>query len=217
MDKPIKSRKIIFFNFILWFLAVCAMLFVFFKKLTPSYSQETLHAVNFITTPDLYSEDVISQTFTSTYDNLSSIDIALSYEDNISQNACVRIQLLHGEDIIMEQDLAVRACPNQSFLSLQTNVSDCQDEEFIIRVENISPAVDHTAFALMATNKEYLYLTNTSDCVLNGISDPLRMICRFTYQTGYIYFPALTYVFWILIATLILSKYLSQKCSGFRL
>lgn len=203
MDKRTKSSGFILLNIIFWFFAVFAMIFVFFKKLTPSYSQETLHAVNFITTPDLYSNDVITQTFTSTYHKLTSIDIALSYEENISLDAQVRIQLLHGEEIIMEQDLTVRACPNQSFLTLSTDVSDCQGDEFIIRVENISPVVENTAFALMATDKDYLYLTNTSDCALNGSTKPIRIFCRFNYQTGYIYYPALTYAFWVFLAALI--------------
>lgn len=210
MTKSAKSLILILLQIILWLLAVCAMIFIFHKKLSPLYSEETSNATHFITTPDLLSGDVLTQTFISTYDRLNTIDIAFSYEDDISQDTMVQIRILHGEEVIVKQDLSVRACPNNSFLSLRTDVSGCQGEIFTVHVENISPTPDHTAFALMATDKEYLYLANTSDYALNGIAEPARILCQFTYQTGYSYYPAATYVFWILLTTLILSGLLPR-------
>ena len=131
MNKPKKFPILIVYNIILWSLTVCAISFVLYKKITPSYSQESLNAIYSVNTPDLYSKDVITQTFISTNNNLTLIEIALFYKEDISQDAQVRVQLLHEEEVIMEQDLTVAACPNQAFIPFHTLVTNCQGEEFM--------------------------------------------------------------------------------------
>lgn len=190
---------------IIWLLAACSMIFVFYKKLTPIYADETLSASNYITTEELKPGDFVIQTFTSTYNHLENVDIALSYADTIADDTAVLFQVYHGTELIIEQPLAVKSCPNVSFLTLYTNVSDCKGDTFTIRVENISENDDNTSFSLMATDKEYLYLDNTSNYQFDDQPETARIFCRFTYQTGWTYYPALTYAFWVFLVSLIVT------------
>lgn len=210
MIKPAKTRILFLLQIVIWLLAVCMMVFVLIRKMTPIYSDETLNAAHFITTPELLPGDTVTQTFTSSYDKLTNVDIALCYADDISENATVLLQVLKEDTVIVQQALSVRACPNNSFLSLSVKASDCLGDLFTIRVENISDSSDNTSFTLMATDKEYLYLDNTSDYEWNGLAAPSRILCRFTYQTGYSYYQALTYAFWVFLAALILTGLLSR-------
>ncbi|MCH5343094.1 MAG: hypothetical protein J1E64_03570 [Acetatifactor sp.] len=195
---------------IIWLLAVCMMIFVLNRKLAPVYTDETLNAAHFITTPELLPGDAVTQSFTSSYDKLTNVDVALCYDADISENAAALIQVLREDTVIVQQPLSVRSCPNSSFLSLSVKTSDCLGDHFTIRVENISDPSDNTSFTLMATDKEYLYLDNTSNYEWNGLSSSSRILCRFTYQTGYSYYPALTYAFWVFLAALIVTGLLSR-------
>lgn len=220
---PLKKRTVPFSFLIIlssiWLFALCLMVFVFIRKLTPVYTQETLTSSYFIATPALQSGDIITQNFTSTQNKLHSVEVALHYDENLSDAAAVRVSLLRGTEIIMAQTLPVRFCPNDSFLTFSTKVYNCAGDIFTLKIENISDHSDasgNTAFSLMATDKTYLYLDNTDDYLFNSASQNARILCRFTYQTGYSYYQALTYAFWVFLSALIATKLLFKVSCRFR-
>lgn len=198
---------------IIWLTAFCLAGFLFVRKLTPIYTQETLASAYPITTPLLLPGDTVAQNFTSTQDQLHAADIALYYDESLSDAAAVRVSLLRGSEIVMEQELNVRSCPNGSFLTFRTDAANCAGETFTLKVDNVSvpsAAPESTSFSLMATDKQYLYLDNTDDYRFNHAAQNARILCRFTYRTGYSYYRALTYAFWVFLAALIATKRLPK-------
>ena len=201
----------------IWLPALCLMAFLFVRKLTPVYTQETLFSGYSILTAALEPGDIVSQNFTATQNTLHTVDVAFCFEENLSDAAAVQVVLLRGSEIVMEQALQVRSCPNNSFLTFYTGIDNCAGDSFTLRIENISDCSappDQMAFSLMATDKTYLYLDNTEDYLFNGTSQNARILCRFTYRTGYAYYQALTYAFWVFLAAFIATKYISNRRAG---
>lgn len=193
----------------IWLPALCLMAFLFVRKLTPIYTQETLASGYSILTPALEPGDIASQNFTATQNKLHTVETALCFDENLSDAAAVRVVILRGAEIAMEQTLQVRSCPSGSFLTFYTDVDDCAGDTFTLKIENISDISapsDNTAFSLMATDKTHLYLDNTEDYLFNNASQNARIFCRFTYRTGYAYYQALTYAFWVFLAAFIATK-----------
>ena len=212
----IHMRKKSFFAFklIIWMIAVCLMVFLFLKRLEPSYLQETLSASSYSKTPLLCPGDTVTQSFQASHDILSTVEIALSYEDSIPDDTQVTISLFRGNTLLFSQPLRVKSCPNHTFFSLQADASGCEGEIFTLEIQNSSDAVgsaSQAAFSLLSTDKEYLYLENTQDCLMNGQTLASRLLCRFTYQTGYShYYEALTWSFWIFLAALLFTEALPR-------
>lgn len=219
MTKRIASLSFPIVPFAIWLLAFCLMIFLFVRKLTPVYTQESLNSFYFTTTPALRPGDALTQNFTPTQDKLYSIDIAFSYDETISDDAVARISLLCGSEVLLDQVLNINVCPNNAFLTLYTDLLGCAGDTLTLRIENISdssipPA--NTAFSLMATDRAYLYLDNTEDYYFQNLSQNARILCRFSYQTGYSYYQALTYAFWVFLLALIATKLFSQASLRFQ-
>lgn len=198
-------------QYIIWILAVCAMLLTFYRKATPIYTEETLNSVHPINTPELKPGEYVSQSFRSSYDCLYNVGVAISYQNDISEDTSVLIQVLSGEELVVEQGLSIWYCPDSSFCTLLTNLQDCQGETITIRVENTSPASDNASFSLLATDKNYLYLDNTDNYRLNGEEQNARLLFTSSYRTDYSCYNALTYSFWIFLAALIASSLISRR------
>ena len=197
-------------QYIIWILAVCAMLFNFYRKATPIYTQEYLNSVHPVNTPELKPGEYVSQSFRSSYDYLYNVGVAISYQNDISEDTSILIQVLSGEELVVEQALSIWYCPDSSFCTLFTNLQDCQGKTITIRVENTSPASDNASFSLLATDKNYLYLDNTDNYLLNGEEQNARLLLTSSYRTGYSCYRALTYSFWIFFAALIASSLISR-------
>lgn len=190
---------------IIWLSAVCAIAFVLHQKITPLYSQELLNSVQPSATPELKPGESVSQSFRSDYEYLHNAGVAISYRDDIPENTTALIQVLTGDELIVEQPLTLWYFPTNTFCPLGTDLPDCQGKTITIRVENISPESDDAVFSLLATDREYLYPANTDDYQLNGTPQRGRLLFTASYITGYSYYHALTYAFWIFLAALILS------------
>lgn len=196
---------------ILWISAVCAMAFVFHKKTAPIYTREYLNSVLPSNTPVLTPGESASQSFRSSYDRLYSVGIAVSYQDDMPEDASLLIQVLSGETLAVEQPLSVLACPNSGFLTLSVDLRNCQGETITIRIENTSPSSENAVFSLLATNKSYLYLDNADNYLLNGEEQNARLLFVSSYITGHSYYRALTYSFWVFLLALIASRLISKS------
>ena len=196
---------------IIWILAVCMMAFIFYKKITPIYTQEYLNSILPFNTPELNPGESVSQSFHASHDHLYSVGVAISYQDDIPEDASVLIQVLSGEELIVEQALSVRYCPNSSFCTMITDLQDCQDKAITIRVENTSQNSENAVFSLLATDKSYLYPDNTGNYLLSGEEQNACLLFASSYITGYSYYSALTYSFWVFLAALIVSGLASRR------
>lgn len=218
--KPQEGKKNFTFHIgiqcIIWTLAICMMAFIFYKKITPVYTQEYLNSVLPFNTPELNPGDSVSQSFRSSLDHLYSVGVAISYHDDLPEDASVLIQVLAGDELIVEQSLGIRYCPNSSFCTLVTDLQDCQDKTITIHVENTSPSTENAVFSLLATDKNFLYLDSTDNYLLNGKEQNARLLFASSYITGYSFYRALTYSFWVLLAALIASGLVSKQPSALR-
>lgn len=205
-----RQYPVIILRCIIWVLCICSIIIIFYKKATPIYTEETLSSSYFTTTPLLAPGDVVTQEFVSTWNKLESVDIAFSYDENVTQDAMAFIQILRGSDVIAEQGIAVTACPNCGFLTFTVNEADCERDIFTIRVVNMSELSENTSFSLMSTDKEYLFLDNTSAYQFNGSKSSDRILCRFTYQTGFNYYAAMTFSFWVILIALVMTVKLPE-------
>lgn len=190
---------------IIWLSAVCAIAFILHQKVTPLYSQELLNSVHPSTTPELKPGESVSQSFRSDYGYLHNAGVAISYRNDIPENTTALIQVLAEDELIVEQPLTLWYFPSNTFCPLGTDLPDCQGKTITIRVENISQGSDAAAFSLLATDREYLYPADTGDYLLNGEPRSGRLLFTASYITGYSWYHALTYAFWIFLAALILS------------
>lgn len=199
---------------IIWISAVCALVFVFYKKVTPIYTQECLNSVYPYNTPPIKPGESASLSFRASYDHLYSVGVAISYRDDIPDDTLVLIQVLSGETLIVEQTLSIWYCPESGFCTLLTDLHDCQGDTITIRVENASQGSDNAAFSLLATDKSYLYLDNADNYLQNGEEQNARLLFASSYLTGYSYYRALTCSFWVFLIALIASGLASRLCSG---
>lgn len=186
----------------IWFTAVCAAVFVFRQKVTPLYTQEQLNSVHPLSTPALKPGDSVSQSFTPTYDHLCRAGVALSYRSDIPADTSVLIQIWSEEELLVEQPLTIAAIPSDTFCPLNFDLADCQEKTVTIRVENTSRGSDDAAFSLLSTDKDFLTPDNSAPYLLNGAAQNARLLFTASYLTGYSWYHALTYCFWIFLTAL---------------
>lgn len=198
----------------IWLFAVCSMSFIFCKKITPLYTEDSLNSVQPIKTSELKPGESISQSFRSSYDHLYSVGVAISYQNDIPEDTAVLFQVLSEEKLIIEQPLSIWYVPDSGFFTLEADLQNCQNETITIRVENVSPqGSDDAVFSLLATDKEYLYSDNSENYLFNDEPQEGRLLFTVSYLTGYSYYHALTYAFWIFLTALIGSSLLSKLFS----
>ncbi|MBQ2802378.1 MAG: hypothetical protein IJF07_00575 [Lachnospiraceae bacterium] len=202
MKLPLQKKWLII-DILFWLAVIAAMLFVFFARLTPEYTKESLVTSYYITTEALYPGDYIVQPFSPTGNTLNGIEVAAAYEDDLPPTAQLTIQLFCGDTLLLEQPLQVISIPNCSFLPLQTNIKDCSGKDFSIVITNTSSDTT-SSFALMASDIESTYLENTGVLLFNNTPCTGRLLCSFTYLTGYSYYEGLTYAFWGFLVALLL-------------
>lgn len=203
------NKKTLFLIYITtWLFALGAIFLIISKFAEPLYREETQSTAAFSLTEPLYPGDSITQPFIATDDSLSTVEIALSYGESLSETTTMSLSLYRGDTLVMEQPLSVKYCPNQTFFRFYANQKDCLGETFSITVRNTtdsSSADEAQTFRLMSTSQEHSYLTNTSNYSFNDTMGNERLFCRFTYQTGYNCYKAFTYAFWVLLCAMFLT------------
>lgn len=197
----------------IWMLAVCMIAFVFYKKTTPIYTQEALNSALPLKTPALACGESVSQSFRSSYNYLYSVGVAVSYQDDMPEETSLLVQILAGEELIVEQNLSVRYFPNSGFCTFLTDLRDCQGKVITIRIKNTSQGSENAVFSLLATDKSYLYTDNSDNYLLNNDEQTARLLFVSSYVTGYSYYRALTYAFWIFLSALIVSDLVTGHAS----
>lgn len=198
----------------IWFAAVCAMVFVFRQKVTPLYTQEQLNSVHPLATPELKPGDSVSQSFHATYDHLCRAGVALSYRSDIPVDTSALIQIWSEEVLLVEQPLTITAIPNDTFCPLHFDLTDCQGKTVTIRVENTSSGSEDAAFSLLTTDKDFLTPDNAAHYLLNGAEQNARLLFTASYLTDYSWYHALTYCFWIFLTALAASCGFSRLISA---
>lgn len=204
--KEKSSSKKILIRLFIWLTAACLMLLVFFTSLSP-ISEEVYFTTNsYQETVSLRPGDYIEQSFLASTDRMTEIAIALSYDETIPDSTTLLLKVLSGGQTIVEQPLKVKACVNQTFLPVAADIRDCQGKTITIHVENTSAPSDPGSFALLSSDKEYLYPDSMENYTYNGVTAQGRLLCKMTYVTGYTWYRALTYAFWIFLTALVLTR-----------
>ncbi len=196
---------------VLWVLAVIVGILTVMIKRVPLYEEESQTAMTSIVSKDLMPGDVVEQKITPTYDYLESVSVAIDYdEDTDVEQTRVLVEILQGDEVLQSQELAVWVFGRLTFLGFYVGTEINPQEEIVVRITNTSELED-ASFAMMATDLEYLYLDNTENFTHNGEPQKGRLFTQVSYRKGYDYYPALTYVFWVLGITLLLSEGLLRE------
>lgn len=204
------NRKIFAGKVILWIAAIALSVIVIMNNRTPVLVQESLTAWGYSLSDPLYPGDVIEETFTPSAGWVESVELALTYDETVpDEDTLVLVEVLQGDEVLMQQELAVWVYGNCSFLELQVGKEVRTDSELTIRVTNASTAGEQCAFSMMTVDYQDNYLDNVSDYVQDGQTVAARLYSRYNYRTGYDYYKALTYAFWILAAALLITAALS--------
>lgn len=212
-EKKKRSAVRIILPCLVWLLALCAVVFVFCRKVTPLYTEESLNSVHPLNMPELGPGDSVSQSFSATYGHLCRAGVAISYQDDIPADTSALVQIWTEDTLLVEQPFTVTAIPSDTFCPLRFDLSDCLGKTVTIRVENTSQGSDDAAFSLLATDKDFLTPDNSGHYLLNGEEQNARLLYTTSYLTGYSWYHALTYAFWIFLAALAVQSYLVNACS----
>lgn len=200
-------------KFVLFFLIVCiiwVMAFVIFLKITqinfhPTIKQETIGTGYDLKTELLYSGDSVTQSFTSSYDVLKSVSIAMSYEDTISSSTTLLVEVFRNDVLLVNQPLIIHAFPKGTFVELQLNSTECLNDIFKVVITNTSATTDSDAvFSVMKTLVD---VENLEPYTQNGIAQNGFILFQTTYETGHNYYELFTYFVWIVITSLITTAF----------
>ena len=202
---------------ILWILIFILSVFIVFRERVPEFTEESQTAGKHVLSADLQPGDVVEQEFLPSQDWLESVSVAIDYSEQVDkENTKVLVEVLQEGEILQSQELALWVFDKLTFLRFTVGQPVDMDETVTIRVTNSTAAAvnDHGpssegtiegdssdvnyAFAMMTTDLEYLYLENYQNYTLNGVECAGRLFTNATYRVGFDYYPALTWVFWLL-------------------
>lgn len=194
---------------------IVAAVVVFWNKRIPVYEHITLNVIGAQDTPVLMPGDCLTQDMYISYDNIEKISIAFSYQEGIAEETEALIELIAEGETVMSQSLYVNACANQSFVDFEVNLDKCEGKTITISVSNVtSEAVPGGEFALMSTDKEYLFLDEVSTYRINGGETDSCIFCRAVCLQGYEYYKALTWAFLVFLAGGVLIERLTGNRRG---
>lgn len=158
-------------------------------------------------TPDLYAGDVFSQTFRLSCGTLESIAIVFSYDQTPTEDSRLLIRLYRNDDLLIEQPLALSACPNGGYLSLSCGGQEFDGDALTVTVSNLSGDAA-PPFSLLATTDSVRYADYTDGYTFNGEERDGSIFFRFSYpvyRTEYDFYQKLTKMFLTFLAALLLS------------
>lgn len=193
-------------------IAIAAAVILFWKTRIPLYEEITLNVGEAQNTPVLMSGDCLSQDIYAVYDHMERISIAFSYQEEMAEETEALIELIAGEEVVMSQVLRVNACANQSFVDFYVDLHNCKGKKLTISVSNVTPeAISGGEFALMSTDKEFLFIDTVNTYRINEEETDSCIFCRSTYIVGYSCYRSLTYAFLVLLAGAVIMERLTRS------
>lgn len=201
---------------LIWLLAIAFAVFIFRKTYEPNVMQETFGTGHDVRTEVLMAGDSVSQTFTSSYDKLKEISVALSYQDTLPESATALIEIYRNDLLIVEQTLTIQAIPNQTLIPLKTNGTDSLNDEFTVVITNTSgETLENAKFAVM---KSIMKAENAEVYKQNNITQTGNILVRTTYEIlGSLYKPfcyAMCVIFGAIVLSSLLHKF-NRYLNGF--
>ncbi len=191
---------------------LAAMLIVFRYRRIAIYEDITLNAVESQDTLVLTPGDCLKQDMYLPYDYLDKISVALSYQEQIPQDTAVLVELTVDGETVMSQELRVNACANRSFLDFHAGLDKCEGKTVTISVSNVTPeTVSGGEFALMSTDKDFLFLDTVSTCRINDKETDSCIFCRAVCIKGYSYYESVTGAFLVFLAGGVIMERLTGK------
>ena len=149
--------------------------------------------------------ECVEQSFTALYDNINGIGLAIAYdEENSSGN--ILINILDGDSVILEQSLPFSALQSDVFLPLMLNLNNASGRQITIRITNTSE--NGEVLSVPIASDSNLYPEGVYFCKINGQNSNAALFFQIEYFTGYYYYTAICYCFWILISGIIISAVL---------
>lgn len=193
-------------------ITIVAAAILFWKKRIPIYEDITLNVVEAQNTPALMPGDCLKQDMYAVYDHVEKISVAFSYQQEMAEETEALIELTADEEVVMSQVLRVNACANQSFVDLYIDLDNCKGKNLTISVSNVTPeAIPGGEFALMSTDKEFLFADTVNSYRINGEETDSYIFCRSTYIAGYTYYQSLTYAFLVLLTGTVIMERLTRS------
>lgn len=184
-----------------------AMLAVFYAKRIAIYEDITLNSREPLDTLVLKPGDCLTQEMYLPYDYLDRISVALSFQEEISQDAEVLVEITGDGGSFMSQALHVNACPDGGFVDFHVGLDHCGGETVTLSVANVTPdTVPGGEFALLSTDKEFLFLDAVSTCRINDRETGNCILCRAVYRRGYSYYESATWAFLLFLVGCIIMK-----------
>ncbi|MBQ4258884.1 MAG: hypothetical protein IJB84_01290 [Lachnospiraceae bacterium] len=209
-----------------WILTILLGTAMVIRERVPQYTEESQTAGKYVLSKELQPGDVVEQSFLPTQDWLESVSVAIDYTDQVDkENTKVLVEVLQGDAVLQSQELAVWVFDKLTFLRFSVACSANSEEKVTIRITNTSlpigngtsetiqdaPTAETNVFAMMTTDLDYLYLGNAQNYTHNGVAQNGRLFTNATYRVGYDYYPALTWLFWLIGGAAVVSGLLLKK------
>lgn len=178
-----------------------AVLIVFWDRRAAIYEDITLSVGEPEDTPALLPGDCLTQDMYIPYDYVEKISIAFSYQEDMAQDTETLVEATVDGETVMSQALRVNACANGSFIDFEVNLNKCKGKTITISVSNVTPeTVPGGEFALLSTDKEFMFPDSVSTCRINGIETGSCVFCRAVCIRGYSYYGSATGAFLVFLA-----------------
>lgn len=203
-------------NIVSWIALTAVVLFLFWNRRVAVYEDITFNTIEFQEV-SLLPGDRVTQNMSVPYRYLEKVGVALSYPEDISEEAKVLVEVIAEEETIMSQELRVNACANGSFLDFLVKLDQCEGREITISVTNVTPeTVSGGEFALMSSDKDFLFPDGISNCRLNDLETADCIFCKASCIKGYSYYRAATEAFLVFLAGAVVIEQLARKYQGTR-
>lgn len=180
---------------------ILVMAVVFWSGREPLYEDITLNVIEAQDTPALMPGDRLEQDMYIPYDYVDRVSIAFSCQEETAWETEALVEAVWEGEVVMSQPLLVNACENRSFVDFHVGLDGCRGSTITLSVSNITPdTVSGGEFALMSTDREYLYIDESGTYKLNGEETNACIFCRAVCIKGYSYYKAATWAFLVFLA-----------------
>lgn len=195
----------------LWILGLICMALVCVKMVHPIVETELINSENYLITSGLKAGDVLEQSITLQRDGLKSIDVAFVYEGDVPDECKALVEVVMGEEVLMQSVVQVNLMPNQSLTTFDISEGSIGDK-LSLRITNISEEDSNTNFSFLYTDSSIRMLEHVTQYEINNQAQEGQLISQYTYRMGYDYYTALSVAFLVFLICIMLETVLLKKC-----
>lgn len=188
----------------LWILGLICMALVCVKMVHPIVETELINSENYLITSGLKAGDVLEQSITLQREGLKSIDVAFVYEGDVPDECKALVEVVMGEEVLMQSVVQVNLMPNQSLTTFEISEGSIGDK-LSLRITNISEEAN-SQFSFLYTDSQIRMLEYVTQYEINNQAQEGQLISQYTYRVGYDYYKALSVMFWVLIICITLDS-----------